>query len=105
MVKAPGASQVVPDNGVVRTVAMLTDRLAVFLGGRQWVIDSCPSSASKAAYGPSEGAIARTEGIFRRFTSVAADCSAGSVIGCDIDRVLQRPTPARHESRDPSSYP
>jgi len=42
-VKATGDSRVVLDDGVVRTVAVLTDtRLAVFLGGRQWVVDVVP---------------------------------------------------------------
>jgi hypothetical protein len=38
--KATGSPRLVLDDGVVRTVAMLTEtRLAVFLGGRQWVVD------------------------------------------------------------------
>jgi len=38
-----GESRVVLDDGVVRTVAVLTEaRLAVFLGGRQWVVDIIP---------------------------------------------------------------
>jgi len=42
-VKATGDSRVVLDDGVVRTVAVLTQtRLAVFLGGREWVVDIVP---------------------------------------------------------------
>lgn len=41
--KASGASRLVLSNGTVRTVAVLTaTRLAVFLGGRQWVVDVVP---------------------------------------------------------------
>lgn len=41
--KATGSSRLLLDDGVVRTVAMLTEtRLAVFLGGRQWVVDIVP---------------------------------------------------------------
>lgn len=40
MSKVTGDSRVVLDDGVRRTVAVLTEtRLAVFLGGRQWVAD------------------------------------------------------------------
>lgn len=39
-VKATGDSRVVLDDGVTRTVAVLAEtRLAVLLGGRQWVVD------------------------------------------------------------------
>lgn len=39
MAKATGESRVVLDDGIVRTVAMLTKtRLAVFLGDRAWVV-------------------------------------------------------------------
>jgi len=42
-VKATGDSRVVLDDGEVRTVAVLAEtRLAVFLGGRQWVVDIVP---------------------------------------------------------------
>lgn len=42
-VKATGDCRVVLDDGVVRTVAVLAEtRLAVFLGGRQWVVDIVP---------------------------------------------------------------
>ena len=38
--KATGASRYVLDDGVVRTVVVVTEtRLAVFLGGRQWVVN------------------------------------------------------------------
>jgi len=38
--KATGSSRLVLDDGDVRTVAVLTERrLAVFLGGQQWVVD------------------------------------------------------------------
>jgi hypothetical protein len=38
--KASGSSRLVLDDGDVRTVAVLAEtRLAVFLGGRQWVVD------------------------------------------------------------------
>jgi hypothetical protein len=43
MAKATGDSRVVLDDGVLRTVAVFTEtRLAVFLGGRQWVVDIVP---------------------------------------------------------------
>lgn len=42
-VKATGDSRVVLDDDVTRTVAVLTEtRLAVFLGGRQWVVEIVP---------------------------------------------------------------
>ena len=42
-VKATGDCRVVLDDGVVRTVAVLSEtRLAVSLGGRQWVVDIVP---------------------------------------------------------------
>lgn len=42
-VKAAGDSRVVLDDGDVRTVAVLAaTRLAVLLGGRQWVVDIVP---------------------------------------------------------------
>lgn len=42
-VKATGDSRVVLDDGVTRTVAVLAEtRLAVLLGGRQWVVDIVP---------------------------------------------------------------
>jgi len=42
-VKATGDCRVVLDDGVVRTVAVLAEtRLAVFLDGRQWVVDIVP---------------------------------------------------------------
>lgn len=42
-VKATGDSRVVLDDGVLRTVAVLTERrLAVLLGNRQWVVDIMP---------------------------------------------------------------
>lgn len=42
-VKATGDSRVVLDDGVVRTVAVLSEmRLAVFLGGRAWDVDIAP---------------------------------------------------------------
>jgi hypothetical protein len=42
-VKATGDSRVVLDDGNARTVAVLAEtRLAVFLGGRQWVVDIVP---------------------------------------------------------------
>ena len=42
-VKATGDCRVVLDDGVVRTVAVLAEtRLAVLLGGRQWVVDIVP---------------------------------------------------------------
>jgi hypothetical protein len=41
--KATGSSKLVLDDGDVRTVAVLAKtRLAVFLGGRQWVVDIVP---------------------------------------------------------------
>lgn len=41
--KATGSSRLVLDDGDVRTVAVLAEtRLAVFLGGRQWVVDVVP---------------------------------------------------------------
>jgi hypothetical protein len=41
--KATGGSRLVLDDGVVRTVAVLTEtRLAVFLGGRPWLVDVVP---------------------------------------------------------------
>ncbi|QNA88691.1 hypothetical protein G4G28_09675 [Massilia sp. Dwa41.01b] len=41
--KATGSSRLVLDDGDVRTVAVLTEtRLAVFLGGRQWVVNIVP---------------------------------------------------------------
>ena len=42
-VKATGDSRVVLDDGVTRTVAVLAEtRLAVLLGGRQWMVDIVP---------------------------------------------------------------
>jgi len=42
-VKATGDARVVLDDGVTQTVAVLAEkRLAVFLGGRQWVTDIVP---------------------------------------------------------------
>lgn len=41
--KATGSSRLVLDDGDVRTVAVLAEsRLAVFLGGQQWVVDIVP---------------------------------------------------------------
>lgn len=41
--KASGSSRLVLDDGDVRTVAVLAEsRLAVFLGGQQWVVDIVP---------------------------------------------------------------
>ena len=41
--RASGSSRLVLDDGDVRTVAVLAEtRLAVFLGGRQWVVDIVP---------------------------------------------------------------
>jgi len=41
--KSTGSSRLVLDDGDVRTVAVLAEtRLAVFLGGRQWVVDIVP---------------------------------------------------------------
>jgi hypothetical protein len=41
--KVAGSSRLVLDDGDVRTVAVLAEtRLAVFLGGRQWVVDIVP---------------------------------------------------------------
>lgn len=43
MVKATGESRLVLDDGDVRTVVVLTEtRLAVFLGGRPWVVNIVP---------------------------------------------------------------
>jgi hypothetical protein len=42
-VKATGSSRLVLDDGDLRTVAVLAEtRLAVFLGGRDWVVDIVP---------------------------------------------------------------
>lgn len=47
-VKATGDCRVVLDDGVVRTVAVLAEtRLAVLLGGRQWVVDIVPVQCLK----------------------------------------------------------
>jgi hypothetical protein len=41
--RASGSTRLVLDDGDVRTVAVLAEaRLAVFLGGRQWVVDIVP---------------------------------------------------------------
>jgi hypothetical protein len=43
MAKSTGSSRLVLDDGDVRTVAVLAEtRLAVLLGGRQWVVDIVP---------------------------------------------------------------
>lgn len=42
-VRATGDARAVLDDGVVRTVAVVTEKhVAVFLGGRQWVVDIVP---------------------------------------------------------------
>lgn len=51
--KATGDSRVVLDDGNVRTVAVLTDtRLAVLLGGQQWVVDIVPVQCLKGRVRP-----------------------------------------------------
>jgi hypothetical protein len=53
MTKATGKSQVVLDDGVVRTVAILAEtRLAVFLGGRPWIVDIVPVQCLKGRVRP-----------------------------------------------------
>ena len=47
-VKPTGEARLVLDDGVVRTVAVLTEtRLAIFLGGRHWVVDIVPVQCLK----------------------------------------------------------
>lgn len=51
--KATGDSRVVLDDGDVRTVAVLAEsRLAVLLGGRQWVVDIVPVHCLKGRVRP-----------------------------------------------------
>jgi len=51
--KATGDSRVVLDDGDVRTVAVLAEtRLAVLLGGRQWVVDIVPVQCLKGRVRP-----------------------------------------------------
>lgn len=51
--KATGSSRLVLDNGNVRTVAILAEmRLAVFLGGQQWVVDIVPVQCLKGRVRP-----------------------------------------------------
>ncbi|TFW33597.1 hypothetical protein [Massilia horti] len=51
--KATGSSRLLLDDGDVRTVVMLTvTHLAVFLGGRPWVVDIVPVQCLKARVRP-----------------------------------------------------
>ena len=51
--KATGSSRLALDDGDVRTVAVLAEtRLAVFLGGRQWVVDIVPVQCLKGRVRP-----------------------------------------------------
>lgn len=52
-VRATGDSRVLLDDGVVRTVGVVTQtRLAVFLGGREWVVDIVPVQCLKGRLRP-----------------------------------------------------
>jgi len=83
--KATGSSRLVLDDGDVRTGAVLAEtRLAVFFGGRQWLVDIVPVRCLQSRGRPSSSALAHTRGISSLCTIEAKLSRVDIVTRCAI---------------------